>query len=123
MKSLNDLYHILSRELSEDTFSYDIHLSANHIIYQAHFPSNPITPGVCVIQIATELVEYHFNQRFRIQKVKNVKFLNVMSPVENPDLVYKYTNITKDNTTQTYKLQVQVLSEGSLMAKLSFICK
>ena len=130
MKLLNSLYHILSKDMSESSFSYDIHLDATHFIYQAHFPGNPITPGVCIIQIAKELMEEHYQQQFRIQqqqfriqKVLNVKFLNVISPIDTPSIVCKYTKICSDQMAQTCKAQVQFLSGETLMGKLSFICK
>ncbi|MBQ5511641.1 MAG: hydroxymyristoyl-ACP dehydratase [Prevotella sp.] len=109
--------------MSESSFSYDIHLDATHFIYQAHFPGNPITPGVCIIQIAKELMEEHFQRQLRIQKVQNVKFLNVISPIETPDIVCSYTKISADPIAQTCKAQVQFLSGETLMGKLSFICK
>lgn len=123
MKLLNSLYHILSKDMSELSFSYDIHLDATHFIYQAHFPENPITPGVCIIQIAKELMEEHYQQQFRIQKVLNVKFLNVISPIDTPNIVCKYTKISAGQIAQTCKAQVQFLSGETLMGKLSFICK
>jgi 3-hydroxyacyl-[acyl-carrier-protein] dehydratase len=98
-------------------------LDATHFIYQAHFPGNPITPGVCIIQIAKELMEEHYQQQFRIQKVLNVKFLNVISPIDTPSIVCKYTKICSDQMAQTCKAQVQFLSGETLMGKLSFICK
>ena len=119
MKLLNSLYHILSKDMSELSFSYDIHLDATHFIYQAHFPGNPITPGVCIIQIAKELMEEHFQRQLRIQKVQNVKFLNVISPIETPDIVCSYTKISADPIAQTCKAQVQFLSGETLMGKRS----
>ena len=69
-------------------FGYDIRLDASHFIYAAHFPGAPITPGVCVIQIARELIEEELKQKLMIRRVKNVKFLKVISPVEMPDVTY-----------------------------------
>ena len=83
MKFLNNLYHIVSKDVVDASIRYNIHLDASHFIYQAHFPDEPITPGVCIIQIAKELLEEHLGIGLEIQKVKNVKFLNVISPLES----------------------------------------
>lgn len=122
MKLLNSLYKIVSKGVQESSLHYDIQLDANHFIYQAHFPGEPITPGVCIIQIAKELLEEHLNQKFNIKMIKNVKFLNVISPVERPQITYVFEKITVDDTTKTCQAQVQVLSDETSMVKLSFIC-
>lgn len=122
MKLINSLYKIVSKDVVESSLRYDILLDANHFIYQAHFPEEPITPGVCIIQIAKELLEDHLNQRLNIQTIKNVKFLNVISPVERPQISYVFEKITVDDTAKTCQAQVQVLSDDTPMAKLSFIC-
>ena len=122
MKLLNSLYRIRSKAVTDAFVRYDIHLDANHLIYQAHFPGDPITPGVCIIQIAKELLEDHLGRHLEIQIVKNVKFLNVISPVEKSRITYVFEKITTDDTTKICQAQVQVLSDGTPMVKLSFIC-
>ena len=122
MKLINSLYKIVAKDVVESSLRYDILLDANHFIYQAHFPGEPITPGVCLIQIAKELLEEHLNLKFYIQMIKNVKFLNVISPVEKSQITYVFEKITTDDTTKICQAQVQVLSDGTPMVKLSFIC-
>ena len=122
MKLINSLYKIVSKNVEESFLCYDILLDANHFIYQVHFPGEPITPGVCIIQMAKELLEYHLNQRFNIQTIKNVKFLNVISPLERPQISYVFEKLTVDDTAKTCQAQVQVISGETPMAKLSFIC-
>ena len=122
MKLINSLYKVVAKNVVDSTLRYDILLDANHFIYQAHFPGEPITPGVCIIQIAKELLEEHLNQKFNIKMIKNVKFLNVISPVERPQITYVFEKMTVDDTTKTCQAQVQVLSDETSMVKLSFIC-
>ena len=76
MQLLNNLYTIVAKDIPDDKISYNIKLDANHFIYQAHFPIEPITPGVCIIQIAKELLEDSLAKRLKIYLVKNVKFLS-----------------------------------------------
>ena len=77
----NSLYVIEGQSVAEGTVCYDIRLQADHTIYKAHFPGEPITPGVCVIQMAKELLEDYLQRRLTIKAVKNVKFLAVVSPL------------------------------------------
>ena len=59
MKLLNSLYSIVSESVTESGRDYNIVLDAEHFIYKAHFPGEPITPGVCIMQIAVELLSLH----------------------------------------------------------------
>ena len=119
----NSLYSIKSKSVTDLEIRYDILLDANHFIYQAHFPGEPITPGVCVIQIAEELMEDHLHQTLTIKAVKNVKFLSVISPVDTRQVTFAFEKIVVDDTANTCKAQVQVLSGETLLAKLSFVLK
>ena len=123
MKFLNNLYHIVSKDVVDASIRYNIHLDASHFIYQAHFPDEPITPGVCIIQIAKELLEEHLGIGLEIQKVKNVKFLNVISPLATPTVTYVFEKILPDDSEKTYKVMTQVSSGETSLAKLSFTCK
>lgn len=122
MKLLNSLYSIKSKD-SGNGIRYDIQLDASHFIYEAHFPNEPITPGVCIIQIAKELLEDHLGQNLNIKIVKNAKFLNVISPLEMPLVTYAFEKILIDNLDKTYKVQVLITSSDVSLAKLSFTCK
>ena len=123
MKFLNNLYHIVSKDVVDASIRYNIHLDASHFIYQAHFPDEPITPGVCIIQIAKELLEEHLGIGLEIQKVKNMKFLNVISPLATPNVTYVFEKIMPDDSEKTYKVMTQVSSGETSLAKLSFTCK
>ncbi len=122
MKFLNNLYTIDSKDEVDASIRYNIHLDASHFIFQAHFPDEPITPGVCIIQIAKELLEEHLGKGLEIQKVKNVKFLNVISPLATPNVTYVFEKIIPDDSEETYKVMTQVLSDEISLAKLSFTC-
>jgi len=122
MKLINSLYKVVSKNVVGSSLRYDILLDANHFIYQAHFPGEPITPGVCIIQIAKELLEDHLSRVLHIKTIKNVKFLNVISPVERTQIAYAFEKITVDDTSKTCQAQVLVLSDEIPMAKLSFTC-
>ena len=123
MKLLNNLYRISEREITALSARYSIVLEEKYFIYKAHFPDEPITPGVCVIQIAKELLEDYAQKRYTIKTIKNVKFLNVISPVTTPHVTYVFDKIVADEVSKTCRLQVQVLAAEALLAKLSFTCQ
>lgn len=121
MKLKNSLYTITRQDTQEIGASYDLTLHAGHVIYQAHFPGQPITPGVCIIQIAKELLEDYVGQPLEVQRVKNIKFLSVISPVETPAVTYLLQKVTQDDAG--YKAQVEVVTGDKALAKISFYCK
>jgi len=129
----NSLYSIKSKLVTGLEIRYDIVLDASHFIYQAHFPGDPITPGVCVIQIAKELLEDHLQQRLSVKSVKNVKFLREISPVESRQVTFAFEKVVADDTSKTYKAHVRVFAHESneliamsgeeILARLSFVTK
>ena len=123
MQLLNNLYTIVAKDIPDDKISYNIKLDANHFIYQAHFPNEPITPGVCIIQIAKELLEDSLAKRLKIYLVKNVKFLSIISPITTPLVSCVFDKITAEDNGNAYRVQVHLQSNDTPLAKLSFTCK
>lgn len=117
---VNELYSLGASRHADGIKAYDIHLNADNIIYRAHFPERPITPGVCIIQIALELLETMIGRQMEISEVKNVKFLHILSPIKNPDVSYVFKSI-EDNGT-TVKAKVEVRNGDLLFTSISFVC-
>ena len=69
MNLKNSLYTIQGVAREGTSVSYELLLNAEHTIYQAHFPNEPITPGVCILQILKELLEEHTGKQYEITKV------------------------------------------------------
>ncbi len=117
----NSLYTIVSADAQSGGLPcYDIALRADHPIYQAHFPGQPITPGVCIIQIAKELLEEHLGRQLLIRAIKNVKFVGIISPVETPEVTYRFDKI--EATAAGVKSQVTVHHGATELTKISFTC-
>lgn len=116
----NELYTIDSKQADDTAVCYALTLNPQHVIYQAHFPGEPITPGVCIIQMGKELLEEHLQRKLEIVKVKNVKFLAVLSPTETPQVTYQLSRI-KENDAEV-SVSVVVKTDDVVRAKLSFTC-
>ena len=119
----NSLYTIADKRMEGSGIFYQILLDKNHFIYKAHFPNEPITPGVCIIQIAKELLEDYLHEEYEISYVKNIKFLSVLSPLSTSSVAYVFDKITVLPETNECKTQVQVQQDNVLFAKLSIIFK
>ena len=58
----------------------------NEPFFAGHFPGNPVTPGVCMMQIVKELTEEFTGLKLFLKTASNVKFMAIINPFETPDL-------------------------------------
>lgn len=120
MELRDGLYTLTDRKVdSSGKIIYTLRLNADHYIYRAHFPGQPITPGVCIVQIVKELMEDHTGKPLSIRTVKNVKFLMVLSPVEIPTVTYEMVPSPLSDSFSLLNTQVMVSGGGQTVAKIS----
>ena len=117
----DQLYYICDRKTEGDAYIYSIELNPQHFIYKAHFPKEPITPGVCILQISKELLEDLKEEKLEIKVVKNVKFVSIISPNKNKQVVFKIEKIS-DTDDGDIKMQSVVYDKDILFSKISLIC-
>lgn len=113
----NNLYTILTAD--PEAASYTLELLPDCVIYRAHFPGHPITPGVCIIQVATELLSRQLGVELQLTEVVNAKFLSVINPEETPSVTYTFKKITLDEATATVKATATVSHADTIFTKLS----
>lgn len=121
MKLRDSFYTIVSESKGEGRHDFNIKLDSEHFIYKAHFPGEPITPGVCIMQIAKELLEEAVSESLTLSCVKNIKFLRIISPNEVTDICYSLAKISMEDGQ--VKVQVTVTAGEDAYAKLSLICQ
>lgn len=83
---LNDFFSIDDLKQSDSTIDSNIKLNINHPIYAGHFPSQPVVPGVCMMQILAELTSEALGKEVLIKTANQVKFLIPVIPNKNPEL-------------------------------------
>lgn len=120
-----DTFHVASQNTesknsvgADDGMSaqYHIRLNPEHPIFKGHFPGCPITPGVCVVQIAVDLFSYLFKQEYHLHKAKNIKFLNIIKPDETDKLCYQLSWKKQENNE--YRLKAMVQGDEITYAKM-----
>ena len=89
-----DFYTIEGRLPAEDGMAYgfDVRLNPEHLIFKAHFPGHPITPGVCLMQMVAELAEEAEGCSLFVRSIKNAKYTGVVVPLENARLRFMFTS-------------------------------
>ncbi len=78
---LDDFYEILDLK-SEDNqiLIASIKIDKTHHIFEGHFPENPVTPGVAMLQILKNCLEIHLKEPLLMKHLSHVKFLTLVNP-------------------------------------------
>jgi len=87
-----NFYKIVQEQSTTGNRTVTIELNAGHAIFGGHFPGQPVVPGVCMMQIIQELLEGALGKKAVLQKAANMKFLNMIDPVQQPlaDVALQY---------------------------------
>ena len=117
MNFLDHLFILDFIDETENGFTAHLRCNPEHLIYQAHFPGNPITPGACLLQTAGELLQRKLGRPLFLKSSKNVKYLNVLIPAEDKDVRFVFSNLTETETE--CKAQVVIADEASIYTKMS----
>jgi len=86
MKLLGDFFTILSSNVSDEMLTVFGVLNAKHIVYKAHFPGHPVTPGVIQLKLVHELLENHLDKKLALKELIQSKFIRVIDPTIIPNL-------------------------------------
>ena len=119
MQFLDNLFVTQSITETEDGFTAVLCCNLEHLIYQAHFPGNPITPGACLLQTTGELLQRKLGRPLFLKSSKNVKYLNVLIPAEGKEVRFTFSNLVESETE--CKAQVVIADEAQVYTKMSLI--
>ena len=116
MRLLDDFFNIVAEENCDGVYRCKVRLNAQHGLYKVHFPGNPVTPGVCLVQMATELLERQHQKKYLLSRAANIKFRKTIGPDEEPTFVFtkviregdelKVTASIEDDETQLVKMSL-----------------
>jgi len=94
---LKNFYTIIDRTVPEEEisptgvhsnrYSFTLQLNPTHPVYEGHFSGNPVVPGVCQVQMISELLSMIKGFPVFLKNADNVKFLSLMVPDKNPIIV------------------------------------
>jgi 3-hydroxyacyl-[acyl-carrier-protein] dehydratase len=69
--------------IPSERYRFTLELNPAHPVYEGHFSGNPVVPGVCQIQMISELLSVIKGSALRLMHADNVKFLSLMVPDKN----------------------------------------
>ena len=92
-----------------------IRLEPDNVIFKAHFPNYPITPGAVQIRVATELLENHLGKAITLERVRDLKFIQPLFP--GAEVAYSFTKLLKEENR--LKVELTVRSGGIVFSRMS----
>lgn len=119
MISFEEFYQIKGYEPSTEGVRINVVLNPYHAIYSVHFPNNPITPGVVLLQIATRTLEKMVGKKLRLRKVESMRFKAPLHPEIEPTFILRLTNVADDK--KTINATVRIEAEEKLYAKMKLV--
>ena len=119
MKLLNEFYSIVDETSSDGTYNCKVKMNPQHGLYKVHFPGNPVTPGVCLVQMATEILERKYDKKFQLSEAVNIKFRKTVVPEDEPTFVFNKLVFEDD----LLKASVTIEDNENQFVKMSLIYK
>lgn len=114
---LNHFYNVEELvQIDNLNHKISVRLNASHDIFKGHFPGNPITPGVCMIQMIKEITESIVSKKLFMYQCSNVKFMALINPEVNPELILNLE--ISEITTNEFKVKNTTLFDETVALKL-----
>ncbi|GEP93144.1 3-hydroxyacyl-[acyl-carrier-protein] dehydratase [Chitinophaga terrae (ex Kim and Jung 2007)] len=116
-----NFYTVKEQQQEAGQVNTTIELNAGHPIFGGHFPEQPVVPGVCMMQIITELLGGSLQAPVKLQKASQMKFLTMIDPVKQPlvDVVVAY----KAEETGMWKVTATLKREDKTFMKFQGLFK
>lgn len=107
-------YKIINQSDSE--IEAEIELNNKSEIYKGHFPEIPITPGVCQVQMVSEIINEALNANYTLKSARDIKFLNLINPQEIVSLHLKLS--LKQSSDNELNVNAILSKDGSKYLKM-----
>lgn len=115
----DDFFRVVASQQDDTTATYTVTLNPEHFVFKAHFPGNPITPGVCQLGIVEELMSCLKGLPLRVSHINNIKYMNIISPTDNATFDVVLSRVQQvDNG---YSVQCLLKGDQTAFTKMSLI--
>ena len=84
---IKDYYHINHISHQEDGATrFLITLRADSAVYEGHFPGEPVSPGVCNIQMIKECAEQVAGKPLFMDNLQQCRLTTLVTPLKHPEV-------------------------------------
>ena len=103
---IKDYYTIENVLKQDDGFvRFDISLNADSPVYEGHFPGEPVSPGVCNIQMVKECAEQVAGKSLFLNNLQQCRLTTLVTPLAHPQVEVK---ILLEEKGEAYKLKATI---------------
>ena len=97
-------YYTIENVLKQDDgiVRFDISLNADCPVYEGHFPGEPVSPGVCNIQMVKECTEQVAGKSLFLNNLQQCRLTTLVTPLAHPQVEVK---ILLEEKGEVYKLK------------------
>ena len=113
---INELFTYQKLEKNNNDHKVRVFLNPRHKVYEGHFPGNPITPGVCTLQMIKEIAMDLYQVNLQLLHLSSAKFIAFIDPRENPSLEVDIQ--IKDSTEFNLKVAGTIRNGDQCFVKL-----
>jgi 3-hydroxyacyl-[acyl-carrier-protein] dehydratase len=110
-----DFFHVTSLDSADHTTRAMLEINPAHVIFEGHFPGQPVVPGVCMMQMVKEITEAVLGRETRLVKADQLKFLALLIPAESRQLRMELKLSARENGETG--VDAQLLNESTLFFK------
>ena len=100
-------YYTIENVLKQDDgiVRFDISLNADCSVYEGHFPGEPVSPGVCNIQMVKECAEQVAGKSLFLNNLQQCRLTTLVTPLAHPQVEVK---ILLEEKGEAYKLKATI---------------
>jgi len=108
-------FTMVSRSAVPGQVEARISFNADHPIFKGHFPGLPVVPGVCMMQIAREIMEVSLGKPLAIVSADNMKFMSVIDPNKNTEVDVK---VAYSDDGDSYSVNASIFTDNATFFKM-----
>ena len=105
---IENYYKINGIVKEEEVTIFQIVLNPDCEVYQGHFPGEPVSPGVCNIQMIKECAEQAVDKSLFLNNLQQCRLTTLVTPLAHPEVE---VTIRMEEKGETYKLKA-TLGQG-----------
>lgn len=116
---MTTLYKITNLTKNGNSFGASVTFNPSHPVFSGHFPGQPVVPGVVLVEITAVVISKLTGKDLIVKEASVIKFLRVIDPMVNTDILVDGTVIETDK--DHYKADLGFASGETVFAKLKGI--
>lgn len=97
-------YYTILRQFSDgEDFVFAVSLNPDCAVYEGHFPGEPVSPGVCNIQMVKECVEAVIGRPLFLDDIQQCRFTTLITPMVFPEIDVRIHILQQDNARVKFR--------------------